>query len=186
MLRNKNNQNHIKRQFGFTLIELLVVIFITSLLATLTLVHYRNGQKRYILEHAAQQIVSDIRKSQNMAMSGVDIGGQYCGYGIFVDQNNGFYIVYGDTAPANCGVTNNKYDVSDDIIETINLPQEIIFEDVTPLPPKLDIFFKPPNPTTYINGKDSIGSSGGIVLGIEDTSLTKTITVTTSGLIQAD
>ncbi len=186
MLRIKKKQAHINRQFGFTMVELLVVMFVISLLAALSLAGYHNGQKRYVLSQDSQRLMASLRKVQNMAMSGVDIEGQYCGYGIFVDKNDNLYIIYGDKVPANCGNTNNKYDASDEIIETINLTQGIVFEDITPLPPKLDIFFKPPNPTTYINGKDTVGVSGTVTLGREDTSLTKIITVTTAGLIQGN
>lgn len=178
MLGNKNKQRYISQQFGFTITELLVVIFIISLLSALTLVGYRGSQKRYALSQDSQRLMASLRKVQNMAMSGIDISGQYYGYGIYVEDGNSSYIIYADEN------NNSSYQPSDATIETINLSDKIEIESVSPLPNKIDIFFSPPNPTTYINGSTAVGGAGTVTLGIEDTLLTKTITVTTAGLIQ--
>jgi len=175
----KNNEK------GFTLIELLVVTFIVALLAALTLVNYRSGEKKYALSQAVQKLVSDLRQAQTRAMSGVDITGQYCGYGIYAEKNNRFYLIYGDQA-LNCESSNNKYDAGDTVIETVNLPERIEISAVSPLSNKIDVFFKPPEPTTYLNSDASGGISGTITLKVEGTSLTGTVTVTTAGLIRAN
>ena len=176
----------LKRASGFTIIELLIVMVIISVLSVLVLTNYRSGQKKYALDQAAQKLVSDIRKTQNMSISGVEITGvcdesNSCdGYGLYADMNNNFYIIYADKN------SNATYQLPDPIIETINLPDKIEIQNVTPLPPKIHIFFKPPEPITFINGKDDVGYLGTIVLGLVDSSLTKTITVTTAGLIYSN
>lgn len=165
-------------QAGFTLIELLVVISIMSLLSTLVLANHHNSQKKYALSQATQQLISDLRKAQNMAMSGVDIEiGQYYGYGLYLNKVDSFYIIYADKND------NISYQPSDTTIETVNLPSQIKINSLSPLANKIDAFFKPPEPTTYINANSGTGISGTITLELEDTSLTKTVTVTTAGLI---
>lgn len=189
MLENKSSRlrsfSQRKREnFGFSLVEMLVVFFIVAILASLVLAAYRTGQKRYALSQAAQQLVSDLRRAQNMAMGGIEIGAQYCGYGIEISPaaRPTSYRFYADKK-SNCQTTNNKYDASDDLLETVYLPQGIRIQKVSP--PPLDIFFKPPEPTTYRNGNSSPGLTGTITLEIiGDSTAIKIITVTTAGLIQ--
>ncbi len=51
----------------------------------------------------------------------------------------------------------------------------------------MDIFFRPPDPTTYINRNDTPGKTGSLTLELEDDpSSTKRITITTAGRIQVD
>jgi prepilin-type N-terminal cleavage/methylation domain-containing protein len=178
-------QKNYNPQTGFTLVELLVVLFIILLLSTLLLVNYRGGQKKYALSQASQQLISDLRKAQNMAMSGAEIYGQYCGYGLEIDQSNRptSYRFYADKS-TDCQTSNNQYDSGDEILEIIKLPSRIRIQSTSPSP--IDIFFKPPQPTTYINADAGAGVSGTITLEIEGTSFTKIVTVTTAGLIQSD
>lgn len=168
------------RQAGFTITELLVVMFIISLIATLSLVNYRSGQRKYVLTQTVQRLVSDIRKTQNMALSGFGLAGTYYGYGVYVDENDSYYIIFGDING------NAVYEPSDDIIETISLPNDINIKSVSPSPDKLHVFFEPPQPTTYLNGNNAAGISETIILEIENSSLSKTVRVSTAGLIQVE
>ena len=163
------------------MIELLVVTAIMVLLFGLAIASHRAGQKKYILSQATQGLVSDLRKAQNMAMSGVDIEAeQYDGYGIYAGKDDIFYIIYADKNG------NSSYQPSDTTIETIDLPDRIKISSVSPLANKVDIFFEPPDPTTYIDANDGAGVSGTITLELEGASLFKTITVTTAGLIYSN
>ena len=169
----------LKKISGFTIIELLVVIFIIGLLSTLVLVNYRGGQKKYALSQSVQQLVSDLREAQNMAMSGVDIEGQYYGYGVYVNRHdlNTSYQLYADEN------NDNKYD-SGESLETVSLPEGIEIKLTSPAS-KVDVFFRSPEPTTYINSPSSV-NPGTITLELKGASLTKTITVTTAGLIYSN
>ena len=181
MLKNNIQKNRLGQQTGFMLIELLVVISIIGLLSTLVLANHRSGQKKYALSQATQQLVSNLREAQNMAMSGVDIETeQYYGYGFYLNKVDNFYIIYADKND------NTSYQPSDTIIETVNLPSQIKINSLSPLANKIDIFFKPPEPTTYINADSGTGVSGAITLELEGTSLTKTVAVTTAGLIYSN
>ena len=177
MLKNNIQKNHLGQQAGFTLTELLVVMFIISLLSGLVLAGHRSSQKRYALSQATQQLVSELRKAQNMAMSGVEMAGR-SGYGIYADKDDISYTIYADKN----GNSSYQGEPPDELIETINLPSQIKISSVSPLPNKVDIFFKPPEPITYINAPSGV-NSGTITLELEGTSSTKTVTITTAGLI---
>jgi len=170
-------ENIIKKYFlkqkGFTMTELLIVMFIISLLSASVLISYRNNQRSYALDQASQQLVSNLRKAQNMAMNKVDIDG-YNSYGIYAVINNNYYIIYAD----NNG--DSRYQPSDRVIETINLLNNVKINNT------LDVFFKSPDPKTYLNGNLSAGLSRTITLGVNGTSKTKIITITTAGLIQGN
>lgn len=162
---------------GFSLIEMMVVMSIIAILAVLVLANYQASQKRYALAQAVQRLVSDLRKTQNMAISG---SGIYSGYGIYANSNSTSYVIFGN----NGGTP--RFDDGDVALETINLPPKIKILSVSPLRGGLDITFKPPAPTTYINGQSTLGSSAVFTLQTEDGSLTKTATVTTAGLINSN
>jgi len=157
------------KQSGFTMTELLVVIFIIGLLSTSVLISFRNNERGYALDQSAQQLISNLRKAQNMAMNKVNIDG-YNSYGIYAKVNENYYIIYADKNG------NNTYQSSDEVIETINLSNNVKINN------GLDVFFKSPDPKAYINGSDVVDLSGSIVLGINGAF--KTIIITTAGLIQ--
>lgn len=175
-----------QKKFGFTIIELLVVTSIIVLISSLSLANYRSGKVRYSLGQSVQKLASDLRRAQNLAIGGTSIKGVYCGYGIKVDINARpySYYLYADKS-ANCGTGNNAYDAGDDIIEEVRLFSGIRINSSSPSP--ADIFFKPPEPITYINQNSSVGLSGIITLEAEGYSLpTRTIRISTVGLIQIE
>ena len=169
------------RQFGFSMIEMLVVMFVVILVTIISLANYRSGQRKYVLTQSVQQMVSDIRKAQNMALSGFELADNYYGYGICIDKDDPYYIIYGDVNG------NSTYQPADDVIETISLfPHGVEVQSVTPMSGTISIFFESPQPTTYINGNNAPGFSGTITLKIINSSLSNTIRVTTAGLIQVE
>lgn len=166
-------------QAGFTLAEMLVIMFIISLLSTLILANYRGGQRQYALNDATKKLLSDLRKAQNMAISG---SGNSKGYGISAVSSSTSYIIFGD----NNG--NFRYESGTDVVlETISLPLGIKILSVSPLlGGRLSVVFAPPAPTTFINAQSTLGLSATFTLQTDDGSLTKTITTTTAGLINSD
>lgn len=180
----KNNflfsKKNIYRQFGFSMIELLVVMSIIGLISTLAIISYRSGQKKYILTQTTQQLVSNIRKAQNMALSGYDISGQYNGYGFYIKEGESSYLIYGNKND------NPNYQPSDSIIEIISLPNGVNIKSVSPASDKIHIFFEPPQPITYLNGETAAGISETITLELENSSLSKTVRISTAGLIQIE
>ena len=174
------------KEGGFTIFELLIVIFIIGLLSSSVLLSYRKSRRFYALNQSVHQLVSDLRKAQNMALSGIDINEttQYCGYGIVINYGARptSYYLYADES-SNCDSSNNKYTPSDTLIKEVVLSNQTTLDEVTP---NLDIYFKGPDPTTYINQDASVGVSGTIILKVLGSATNKTITVTTAGLIQRD
>lgn len=153
-------------------------MFIIGLLSSLVLINYRSNQNKHALSQSTQKLVSDIKKAQNMALSGTDIVGNYYGYGVYLVDNATSYLIYGDIN------NNSSYQVGDTIIETINLNEKIRIKETAPLSTEIDIFFRPPNPITYIDGSNLAGKNATVTLEIIDTSNTKIVTISTAGVVQ--
>jgi len=169
----------IKKESGFTIFELLVVMFILTLLSSVVLAGYHSGQKRYSLYQAAQKLASDVRRAQNMAISGVDIAGNYYGYGVYAVADGSSYLIYGDTD------NTSDYQPTDTTVETIYLPNNVKIKETVPDAGKADVFFRPPDPDTYLNGVSGSYSEPIIItLELIGTSLTKIITVAATGLVE--
>jgi prepilin-type N-terminal cleavage/methylation domain-containing protein len=174
-----------RRQTGFTLVELLVVSGIISLLTIAALASYYGGQRQYALSQAVQQLVSDIRNAQNMALGGVETSG-FCsatspcyGYGIRADSSSvDSYILFADKD------NDQRYDSGEEI-KTITLASQVEIKSIGPSSP-LDVVFKPPAPATYINQNAGAGVFGSITLEVKGISSTGTVTVTTAGLIYSN
>ncbi|MDD5032767.1 MAG: prepilin-type N-terminal cleavage/methylation domain-containing protein [Candidatus Pacebacteria bacterium] len=149
-------------RIGFTLIELMVVVSVITIITAIIAANYKEGEKKYNLSQAAQRLASDIRRAQNLAISGIDVKEQYCGYGIIFPSSGDYYSVYADVSPE-CATSNNIYDAGDYILETVYLPSGISYQYP---PSSFDIFFKPPRPTTFFDGnsEDPFGSSFSITL----------------------
>ena len=119
-----------------------------------------------------------------MSMNGININEttNYCGYGLVISPGSASYILYADESN-NCDTSNNKYTPGEDIIKTIVLPKDISITSAT-LP--LDILFKYPEPTAYINQNSVPGTSGTITLQTGGATETASITVNSAGLIQGN
>jgi prepilin-type N-terminal cleavage/methylation domain-containing protein len=180
---------------GFTLIEMLVVLAIVSIISSLFIASYRTAQKQYTLDAAAQNLVSDLREAQNMAMSGVkatpESGGapqQYRAYGIGLKKDDAQYVIFADSKNDDCldTMTGDPSD-RDAVIKTVKLPPKVTIVDISPFispPPILSICYLSPDPTTYFVGTRT-SPQATIKLQYEsDTSLTKTITVNLAGAVE--
>lgn len=55
---------------GFTLIELIVVIFVLTLVTTLTVMNFRNGERRKSVQLGADSVTNTLRSAQNYALAG--------------------------------------------------------------------------------------------------------------------
>jgi prepilin-type N-terminal cleavage/methylation domain-containing protein len=171
---------------GFTLIELLTVLAIIFTLTSISFPFYRTAQKQYILESAAQKLVQDIRRAQEMAISARVCGP--CGnkvppgYGIYLQQGNTSYFIYADTNPAQ---GNEIYDGGDVIVETISFEGKVFIKNVNPS--SLSINFKPPDPKIRIgNSSQSLNEASITISLLNDTSKAKTIRVNKAGLIYVE
>jgi len=166
---------------GFTLVETITVVAIISVLSVIMLANYNSSQKYQTLQRAVHQLAGDVRRAQNMAMASTKQGLVVpCGYGIYIHkvQSSVSYILFADNND------NKKRDAGIDIdVETINFSSGIEIADIS-LPGPINIFFEPPDPTTYINGDSSIDKEITITLIFQGTTYSKEVIVKNSGQIE--
>ena len=169
---------------GFTLIETITVVAIVSVISVVMLANYNSSQKHQTLQRAVHQLAGDVRRAQNMAMASTKQGSIIpYGYGIYIHrvQSSTSYVLFADNND------NKKRDAGLDIdVETISFSSGVEITNVSPLPNPINIFFEPPDPTTYINGKSDVGEEAQITLTAQGISTTKSITVKTSGQIEIE
>ena len=157
--------------------------------------NYGKNNEIFALERSSQKLAQDIRRGQEMAISGLVGSATTCGYGLFFNNttepsaisNQYKYIIY-EEKDANCNNAVRYWqDGTDAIKETIYLENgvkicDILSDGVTIV--TRSISFEPPNPLTYIGGVSS-GHEASIVLCVEnDTSITRTIKVNNAGMVQ--
>lgn len=166
---------------GFTLIEFLVVIVIIVIMTTLILANYRSSQREYSLEGAGQELITHLRRAQNMAVTGTIYQGEVPagGYGLYFDTSSpDSYILFAD------GDENYTYQLGEEI-ETIALPSNIEIDSLaTDLGSEsyLNIVFVPPDPETKIN--DGPANEAIISLAEQTTGQSKNIVVNSVGMIE--
>lgn len=182
------NVKTMKKDKGFTLVEILVTMSIMVILSAAVFSNYRAGGDQLALQRSANKLAQDIRRAQDMAMSAKIC--EVCspqqippGYGVYLKQNDNYYIIYADNNPAQ---GNEKYNVEDKIVETIYLEAKVYIKNVQPV--SLSINFKPPDPKVKISGADvSDANLAAITLSLEsDSTQIKTVKVNKSGLIYVE
>ncbi len=151
-LKDCNSSSAKFNQAGFTMAEIIVVIFIFITITTLVLASFRRGEQRAQFLLVTEQIASDIRGMQIQTLTGI-IEEEIVatgGHGLYFDTDqNSQYILFRDNG-------DEVYDVGagDVILETVQFPENFSLSSLTTNP--LTIVFKPPKPTIYINGEQSI------------------------------
>ncbi|MBU1102102.1 GspH/FimT family protein [Patescibacteria group bacterium] len=147
-----------------------MVIFIIALLSVLTIANYREGQKRYAVDSAVQRMAADLRRAQNLALAPMDLGAAPSprGYGINTNSSNSYLFFHHDSG-------SRRYSGgASTILDSIFLPA-----GVTISPVNSDVYFIPPDPTTFLNG----ASSGSLVFTLTNGSYSRQIIVEAGGKI---
>jgi prepilin-type N-terminal cleavage/methylation domain-containing protein len=175
---------------GFTLIEVLVSLSIIIMMTTLFLANYSGGTRSNNLFLGEQQLVSDLRTSQNRGLGSTPYNGSFPagGWGIHLSTiSNSSYIVFADVNG------NETYEVGEADQtkggQTMPLPAGIIVSALSTVdgssnPTSLDITSLPPDPVTRIYNGTATSSIGYITLKNTITNQTSVITVNVLGLIQ--
>ncbi len=171
---------------GFTIIELLVVIAIIGILSTLMLMNF--SRSRVDLNQVASSVRDAIREAQSDALSGSLVHGTYrCGYGIHFEADHFTIFAGPDASQPGVDCSTGRTFTSQDITPVVRTAflENNALEIVLPAP---DIFFEPPDPTTYIGGNDAPGTAADISIRVRNAACPsadcRTIHVSTSGLIQ--
>lgn len=169
---------------GFTLIEVLVIISIITIMTVALFSNYGKNNEMFALERSAQKLEQDVRRTQDMAMSGFEGSSSILGYGIYFNTSSpNSYIIYreiNDVTPV------MSYETGDTIKETVSLEAGIKICSLTDSTSvsTLSVSFEPPNPLTYIDAVSS-GKTAIITLClISDVSRTRTITINNAGMVQ--
>lgn len=167
---------------GFALVELIVSIFIIGVLGAALLLNYRSGQVEAMLTRAAVAFETDLRKTQNLAITSLEFGTIPCGYGLHYIDNRRYSIYAGQRAGvSSCQTSNQNYQSGLDLVYQENQIIELglIFKTSWP-----DIFFEPPDPVIYINNLKSVGASVTVQFCLEnDLTKCRSLTIDTAGRI---
>ena len=168
-----------KNNLGYTLIELLITIGIISLMSAAAAANFHLGQKKAILDDAANDLLVEIQRIQNIAISGIEVEDVIdfdpdedtivpCTYGIHYEDASTITITtevpdaFGEPC-AFLTIFNDdssiKYNKNIDHSYDIFLGQNNnigTFSFSTPAVeigvPFDDIYFVPPDPDIYIDG----------------------------------
>ena len=199
-----------KNEKGVTLVEIIVAIFIISIFSIIVISDFPKIKKQFSLSRATYKLAQDIRTTEDLGLSGVQVSGasNAKGYGFYVNwaNNKKQYLTYADVAIApeiadrqfasgseNCPSSQAGNDC---IIETIDILEDepgvyikqiyYINSGNTPVGVNwLSINFNPPNPTVIITTSAGTAKKVGITLGLEsDNSSERTIYVNSSGLVE--
>jgi len=146
--------NSLIKKRAFTLIETLVVIFIIGVISAILVVNWKNNEKTYLVKRVAQEIVQNIRRAQDLALTtkNIDPSAIILSYGISFNKNDkNNYTIFGDVNG------NNSYQTpsSDALVEVISINSEIEIYDASPGDPNLDIVFSIPDGFTTITPASS-------------------------------
>lgn len=146
-----------KKTRGFTLIELLVVTSIFLLVFVFTIRGLRDNRRLEEFRLSTEQVASEIRKAQTMAIAGVSSAIlENAAYGLyFNEEQSGQYLIFVDA-----NATNTYEAEEDTVLSTLTFPNNISLSNVGPEPlTSLSIVFVPPQPTIYINGQAVIAEA---------------------------
>jgi type II secretory pathway pseudopilin PulG len=199
------------REEGITLIEIIVVIFIIVIFSMILVVNFPTILKQYALSRVTYKLAQDLRKTEDLGLSGVplyDISGKtqikVKGYGIYINLNNtNQYSIYadvngsesydGDTSFPFCNsqAYAGTKEEADCVIDTIDLSKENSSLYIKSLNDEkgfyniIDINFTPPDPTTTITAvpNSPINKIDINLTNNLSTSSVRTVTVNKSGLI---
>ncbi len=175
------------------MIEMLVVVAIVAILPTIIVANFPQIRLQFALSRATYSFAQDTRRAQGMSISSnlyKDSNGNVqpvSGYGVYVNMDNGNkkYIIYADVYPGN-----RQYDeLIDYVVQTIDIaasePGVIIKQLDNIFGNIVSINFNPPDPTTTIAQLFEQEHVLDVIFALEsDPSITKTVSINTSGLIE--
>ncbi len=179
---------------GITLIEVLIVVVIVLIFSGIFISDFPKIRLQLALSRAANKFEQDIRKVQDMALSGVqfyDSSGDPInakGYGIYInleDSNSKGYTMYAD-------LDNDKQFVAaqDFVIENVDFSKTepgVIIKNIENLMDSSEVCinFTPPNPEITISDLVEGQTRVQIIFVLEsEQTKTKSVFVNTAGLVE--
>jgi len=143
---------------GFTFVELIVIIAIIAILTGISYPYYNSTRNSLALERAGAKLVQDMRRAQELAISGQEFSGSFPsgGYGVYFDKNAVNYAIFADVnSDGTCA--NNCSGASAERFQLINFENNIKITNIGVGVTKVNTIFIPPNPDilfTNLNGAD--------------------------------
>ena len=190
MIKNSKfkNKNSAK---GITLIEILVVMFIIAIFSSILVADFPKMKRQFALTRAVYKMSQDLRRAQDMGLSGLQVGGINAkGYGVYINLNgtslgNKKYIIYADVDDDQQYTQGTDFVVEETNLDQIELGVIISAIDGTTDSQQVDINFKPPNPTITITSLSPGINQAQIIFALEfDPLKIRMVLVNTAGLIE--
>jgi len=182
----------LNRGIGF--VELIVVIAMIAILTLIAFPYYKSIQENHALDMAASQIIQDIRKAQEYALSSrIDASGNFPvgGYGIYFNKtsNSTEYVIFADRAtPSAPSGDKKRANNGTEDIETIKVEEGVKIQDLAQN--AIHAIFLPPDPQVFLtnsSGSALVGTDAEIkVCLISNSSKCRVIKVNVAGLIWKD
>ncbi len=182
MKQKFNKKFRVGNSRGFTIVELLVVLSIMGLMGTVLIVNFNSTRSRRNLTLATNELTSNIRKTQSYALSARDVSA-----GVPAK----FYVVQFDFSVASNQyqilAIDNNYTPKPTLVETVNLPTDVIFDAQdgtltqpigtgTPTSPScIQIIFSLPFGKIYMKGSTGVGCNSDYVDELKDPSALATM-----------
>ena len=162
------------------MVEMIVVIGIVTMLASISIVSFRRGGRATDLTREAQTLALNLRRAQNMALTGALFqGATPGGYGIYLNAASpNSYILFADLDD------NKLYGGIGELIETITFQKNVVITGLAPAS-AVNIVYSPPEPTTtiYDDTGANLGNTASATLGFSGATIFKTVNINISGQI---
>jgi len=168
---------------GVTLVELLITVLIISIVVSISFLGYREMAQRLTLQRTAHQVVAEIERIREMAMSAQEFEGTSSipegGYGIYFNIGTpDQLILFADLGSA----PDKVYSGVAEEVERIYLDGAIEISAVSPSNP-INIVFLPPAPNVYLVGGSSVTLVDITIVLKSDSSKTRKISINSTGLV---
>jgi len=187
-----------KKEKGITLIEIVVMLALIAIFSSILISDFPKIQRQFMLSRASHKLAQDIRRAQDLALSGrrpteEDEGEKIAGYGIYFNTSTPTqYIIYKDIVPPDYEYTDDAEDT--EIVENIDITgfaagvhiKEINSDESN----FASINFSPPNPlvTMTMGVLDQQGVEITLCMDAycseADSPTFRTVSVNKSGLIE--
>ncbi|OGZ27470.1 MAG: hypothetical protein A2365_03295 [Candidatus Nealsonbacteria bacterium RIFOXYB1_FULL_40_15] len=186
---------------GITFVEVIIVISVIAILSLLSFPYYNDIRNTLALDRTAAQIVQDIRRAQEMAMSAhqTTSGGNGTlhipagGYGVYFTDDSESYTIFGDEKPnpSNPNSTPNNYrnPNGEEDIEDVLVEENVWISDLKDSSDTsrntISTTFLAPNPKVFLqDGNTGLGPEVKIRVSLKsDSSRFRDIKVNKAGLI---
>lgn len=163
---------------GFTFIEILITLGVLTMLTSVLLLYGRVGERNVTLTREKAKVISQLLRAKSSSINAIITDEPICGYGIHFEEQK--YILFQDRG-GDCQGSDFSYTATDpeESVAEFNLPLGIHFSAMT----VRDIFFMPPDPRIFFDGRMAQFEEARLTLAVSDNSSSVNIKITSAGQI---